>query len=535
MSSSSASRMVTKKKCSGIVSTGSKSSSKTRSQNEGKSKGVKVSQPPFPLYDDYGDQGENKTFERGIESIVSLLKGRKNVVVLVGAGISVSCGIPDFRSKGTGIYHNMDANELGLSTPEELFHLEVFQDDPRPFYRFAKEKLYPIAEIEPSASHHFLSMLEKQKMLLRVYTQNIDGLEEKCGISPKKVVYAHGSLNTSTCLTCGAKVSADELREEILSGNIPYCRRVLASRKKRKRDHEVVPVVPNKPTRIRRSRTSDSNNPNIDLKTESFTNDKIRTCDGVMKPNITFFGERLVDQVTRCLEADRKKADACIVIGTSLSVAPMSRIIEYLSPAIPRILINRAVVVPKHQYGDSDKIVSNCKKGNNAKNIQIGDKGDEINKNEKDHRSGFLFDACLLGFCDEVTKTLMDAMNNKTSKKMVRKRSPVKKEEPEYNILCNLQNETSINDRLLHNHPHDRIFLFPGASIHKENDERVNDEDSSSDNVQCKEVVHCDECHNVIENGVMKCIDCFDYDLCGKCFVVASRDHFDGNHKFIAE
>ena len=71
------------------------------------------------------------TFDDGIESIVNTLQRKKNIVVLVGAGISVSCGIPDFRSEKTGIYHTMDANELGLSTPEELFHMECFQDDPR--------------------------------------------------------------------------------------------------------------------------------------------------------------------------------------------------------------------------------------------------------------------------------------------------------------------------------------------------------------------------------------------------------------------
>ena len=98
-----------------------------------------VNSPPFNLFpdssslcnsDSNSDHNEKK-FEQGLESIAEILKHRKNVVVLAGAGISVSCGIPDFRSKGTGIYHNMDANELGLSTPEELFHLECFQDDPR--------------------------------------------------------------------------------------------------------------------------------------------------------------------------------------------------------------------------------------------------------------------------------------------------------------------------------------------------------------------------------------------------------------------
>ena len=95
--------------------------------------------PPFDLFpqsppspsSSSSTSTKEKTFNKGIESIVKILEGKKNVVVLVGAGISVSSGIPDFRSKGTGIYHTMDANELGLSTPEELFHLECFQDDPR--------------------------------------------------------------------------------------------------------------------------------------------------------------------------------------------------------------------------------------------------------------------------------------------------------------------------------------------------------------------------------------------------------------------
>ena len=50
----------------------------------------------------------------GFESIVNLLRGRKNIVVLTGAGISVSCGIPDFRSKGSGLYSTLN-HEVSLS------------------------------------------------------------------------------------------------------------------------------------------------------------------------------------------------------------------------------------------------------------------------------------------------------------------------------------------------------------------------------------------------------------------------------------
>jgi NAD-dependent SIR2 family protein deacetylase len=43
-------------------------------------------------------------------------------------------------------------------------------------------------------------------------------------------------------------------------------------------------------------------------------------CGGIIKPNIIFFGEKLALNISHKLEEDYKKADALIVMGTSLSV-----------------------------------------------------------------------------------------------------------------------------------------------------------------------------------------------------------------------
>jgi NAD-dependent SIR2 family protein deacetylase len=56
---------------------------------------------------------------------------------MTGAGISVSCGIPDFRSPKTGIYANL--KEYDLPTPESLFTLEYFIKRPEAFYKFAQQ------------------------------------------------------------------------------------------------------------------------------------------------------------------------------------------------------------------------------------------------------------------------------------------------------------------------------------------------------------------------------------------------------------
>ena len=113
-----------------------------------------------------------------MEGFVSLIKNAKQIIAVIGAGVSVSCGIPDFRSE-KGIYSMVRDMGLQLDQPEMLFDLETFKDDPEPFFSFA-HKLFPGSR-EPSLTHRFLRLLERKGKLRRVYTQNIDALEAAAG------------------------------------------------------------------------------------------------------------------------------------------------------------------------------------------------------------------------------------------------------------------------------------------------------------------------------------------------------------------
>lgn len=192
-----------------------------------------------------------------------------------------------------------------MTHPEDLFDYEVFCEDPTPFYKFAKNLYFPVGmeRVEPSDSHRFLALLQKKGMLLRVYTQNIDGLEQVAGVSPKKIVYSHGSLQWATCCKCKHKVSAADIEQSILEGVVPRCKQPT-----------VKVDTPPKSLRPESARIRKRARPKLSLAWEQ------SHCGGVLKPGVTFFGEPLHGNVKRSLEADRDKADALIVIGTSLSV-----------------------------------------------------------------------------------------------------------------------------------------------------------------------------------------------------------------------
>merc|ERR1712061_673693 len=82
-----------------------------------------------------------------LSDVVELIRKSQKIIILTGAGVSVSCGIPDFRSRN-GIYARLAVDFPDLPDPQAMFDIHYFRKDPRPFFKFAKE-IYP-GQFEPS-------------------------------------------------------------------------------------------------------------------------------------------------------------------------------------------------------------------------------------------------------------------------------------------------------------------------------------------------------------------------------------------------
>ncbi|KAG2040118.1 DHS-like NAD/FAD-binding domain-containing protein [Suillus americanus] len=260
---------------------------------------------------------------------VSLIQASKRVVVLTGAGISVSCGIPDFRSHN-GLYAMLkERGTYDLDDPQQMFDIHYFRENPAVFSSssFASQ-IYP-SNFIPSPCHRFIKAMEDRGKLLRNYTQNIDTLETLTGIT--RVLQCHGSFATATCIQCRRRTPGTEIEKDIMEHRVPFCTVCLEA----KREAEEVRQAAFKKKAKKRGRKEWE---------EGSDEEEEAIPVGVMKPDITFFGEKLADDFEHALEDDRDKVDLLIVIGTSLKVSPVSEILSHLPHSVPQILINKTPV-----------------------------------------------------------------------------------------------------------------------------------------------------------------------------------------------
>ncbi|CRG84866.1 NAD-dependent histone deacetylase SIR2 [Talaromyces islandicus] len=267
-----------------------------------------------------------------IQDAVELLEKSKNIIVITGAGISTSLGIPDFRSKDTGLYSRLE--HLGLSDPQEVFDIQLFYEDPSIFFSVAKDILPTEKKFSPT--HAFIKLLQDKGKLLTNYTQNIDNIEANAGVSREKIVQCHGSFATATCTKCAFKVPGDAIFDTVKAGNIPECKAC--------KDRLAL-----QPPGMKRKRSSNGSHPNRKkdlLGDDSEDDDYDIPTPGVMKPDITFFGEDLPDEFGRRLvQEDRELADLVIVIGTSMKVAPVADVPSIIPSTVPQIYISRTANV----------------------------------------------------------------------------------------------------------------------------------------------------------------------------------------------
>eukprot|EP00755_Sulcionema_specki_P020626 Sspe_Gene.72424::Locus_43220_Transcript_1_1_Confidence_1.000_Length_500::g.72424::m.72424/K11412/SIRT2, SIR2L2; NAD-dependent deacetylase sirtuin 2 len=133
------------------------------------------------------------------KTFATYLKGGVGkVVCLLGAGVSTSAGIPDFRSEG-GLYSML--GEYNLPYPEAIFDLDYYSRHPTPFNTFARQLFS--GRYKPTPTHHLLRLMADEGFVLRIYSQNIDSLECAAGIGAEYVIPVHGNLDFAACIVCG--------------------------------------------------------------------------------------------------------------------------------------------------------------------------------------------------------------------------------------------------------------------------------------------------------------------------------------------
>ncbi len=147
-----------------------------------------------------------------------LVENARRIVVFTGAGVSTESGIPDFRSPG-GIWSRYDPDDFS-------FRNFLAHEKYRRIYWEYDILTYPdIERARPNAAHKAIVQLEKRGVISAVITQNVDGLHQKAGTSPEKVLELHGTQREVGCLNCGRRWKREVIVERMERDGIdvPYC------------------------------------------------------------------------------------------------------------------------------------------------------------------------------------------------------------------------------------------------------------------------------------------------------------------------
>jgi NAD-dependent deacetylase len=229
------------------------------------------------------------------ESVRGWIAAAERVVVLTGAGISTDSGIPDFRGP-QGVWTKNPAAEKLSTLQNYLAEPEVRKAAWRA--RVAS----PTWDAKPNAGHRALVALEQRGKLHALVTQNIDGLHQKAGHAPERVIEVHGTMHGVTCWGCGWTGPMLPVLERVRAGE---------------------------------------DDPPCEL------------CGGILKSATISFGQALVPEVIDRAMHAAAEADLLLAVGTSLQVYPVAGAVPAARSAGAKIVIVNAQPTPFDDIADA--------------------------------------------------------------------------------------------------------------------------------------------------------------------------------------
>jgi NAD-dependent SIR2 family protein deacetylase len=213
----------------------------------------------------------------------AFLARHRRLFVLTGAGCSTRSGIPDYR----------DADGSWKRGSPMTFQAFIGSEAARRRYWARSFAGWPrIAAARPNRAHAALARLEARGGTELLLTQNVDGLHQAAG--SRRVIDLHGRLDQVRCLGCGAPLARAAMQAELDRLNPGWGAAGAAA-------------------------------PDGDAEVEAaaiagFAVPPCAACGGILKPDVVFFGENVPRERVEAAFAALDRADAMLVVGSSLAV-----------------------------------------------------------------------------------------------------------------------------------------------------------------------------------------------------------------------
>jgi NAD-dependent SIR2 family protein deacetylase len=225
--------------------------------------------------------------------LADLIAASARLVVLTGAGCSTESGIPDYRSPG------------GVWSRHKPIYYSAFVRGPevRRFYWARSFRGWQrFSAARPNDAHVALADLERNGRVAQLITQNVDDLHQEAG--SRKVVQLHGRNRLVVCLGCGTRTPRQEMQDRLAELNAEWIARAawegLAA--------DEADFAPDGDAELAESLVGDFRVPGCQL------------CEGVLKPDVVFFGEVVPPERVSESMAAVDRADTLLVVGSSLTV-----------------------------------------------------------------------------------------------------------------------------------------------------------------------------------------------------------------------